>query len=178
MLSPGSSGDVNQSNSTTAGAVAANDNDTSQATDQSQAGGGPGSDNTQIAGQDAANYQDADADAKAVQLHPSNTAVSIRVLSPGSDGDVTQSNDATAIGIAKNDNDTHQTIDQSQGTAAPAPAKASEGSKEKDAYKARLGRDADRRPEGRQPAEGRRRRDGRAGEAEQQGRLDPRAQPW
>ena len=134
VLSPGSSGDVTQSNATTAGAVAANDNDTSQTVDQSQAGAGPGSDSTQIAGQDAANHQDADADAKAVQLHPSNTAVSIRVLSPGDDGDVTQSNDATALGIAKNDNDSHQTIDQSQGTAAPAPAKVTESSKGKDAH--------------------------------------------
>ena len=126
VLSPGSNGDVTQSNSATAGALAANDNDTKQDTDQSQSGGGPGSDSTQIAGQAAANDQDADADATAVQLHPSNTATSIRVLSPGSDGDVTQSNSTTALAGALNSNETKQSIDQSQGAAAPAPAKATE----------------------------------------------------
>jgi hypothetical protein len=126
VLSPGSNGDVSQSNSATAGAVAANDNDTKQDTDQSQSGGGSGSDYTQIAGQAAANHQDADADATAVQLHPSNTATSIRVLSPGHDGDVTQSNSTTALAAGLNDNETKQTIDQSQGTAAPAPAKTAE----------------------------------------------------
>ena len=39
----------------------------------------------------------------------------MRVLSKGDDGDVTQSNDATAVGIAKNDNETKQSIDQTQG---------------------------------------------------------------
>ena len=73
-----------------------------------------GSDYTQIAGQEADSKQKADADAKAVQVKPSNTAASIRVLSPGENGDVTQSNDATAVGIAKNDNETKQSIDQSQ----------------------------------------------------------------
>ena len=47
-------------------------------------------------------------------MKPSNTAGSIRVLSPGDDGNVTQSNDATAVGIAKNDNETKQSIDQTQ----------------------------------------------------------------
>jgi hypothetical protein len=125
VLSPGNNGDVTQSNSATAGAVAANDNDTKQDTDQTQAGGGSGSDYTQIAGQAAANHQDADADATAVQLHPSNTAGSIRVLSPGDDGDVTQSNSTTAVAAGLNDNETKQSIDQSQGSAA-APAKTSE----------------------------------------------------
>jgi hypothetical protein len=125
VLSPGDNGDVNQSNSATAGALAANDNDTKQDADQTQAGGGSGSDYTQIAGQAAANHQDADADATAVQLHPSNTAGSIRVLSPGDDGDVTQSNSTTALAAGLNDNETKQSIDQSQGSAA-APAKTSE----------------------------------------------------
>ena len=125
VLSPGDNGDVNQSNSATAGALAANDNDTKQDTDQTQAGGGSGSDYTQIAGQAAANHQNADADATAVQLHPSNTAGSIRVLSPGNDGDVTQSNSTTALAAGLNDNETKQSIDQSQG-AVTAPAKTSE----------------------------------------------------
>ena len=125
VLSPGSNGDVTQSNSATAGALAANDNDTKQDTDQTQAGGGSGSDYTQIAGQAAANHQNADADATAVQLHPSNTATSIRVLSPGNDGNVTQSNTTTALAAGLNGNETKQSIDQSQGGAA-APAKTSE----------------------------------------------------
>jgi hypothetical protein len=89
VLSPGSSGDVTQSNSTTAVGIAANDNDTKQDTDQTQAGGGSGSDYTQVAGQGAKSTQDADADATAKQIAPTNEAFSIRVLSPGSNGDVT-----------------------------------------------------------------------------------------
>ena len=138
VLSPGNSGDLTQSNSATAGAAALNGNKTDQSIDQSQTGGtqpsyadgkkpdeksGYGSDYTQVAGQDASNKQDADADATAVQLKPSNTASSIRVLSPGDDGDVSQSNDATALGIAANGNKTDQSTEQSQG-GAPAPSDA------------------------------------------------------
>ena len=138
VLSPGNSGDLTQSNSATAGAAALNGNKTDQSIDQSQTGGtqpsyadgkkpdeksGYGSDYTQVAGQDASNKQDADADATAVQVKPSNTASSIRVLSPGDDGDVSQSNDATALGIAANGNKTDQSTEQSQG-GAPAPSDA------------------------------------------------------
>ncbi len=115
VLSPGNDGAVTQSNSTTAAAIAANANKTSQSTAQSQTGGAPGSDSTQIAGQEAKNKQDADADAKAVQIAPSNERSSIRVLSPGNGGDVTQSNSATAGAAALNGNSTDQSIDQSQG---------------------------------------------------------------
>ena len=124
VLSPGDNGDVTQSNSASAGALAANGNETDQSTDQSQTGGGPGSDYTQIAGQDASNKQSADADAKAVQVKPTNSATSIRVLSPGDDGDVTQSNNTTALAAALNGNKTDQSIDQSQGTAPMEAAKA------------------------------------------------------
>ena len=139
VLSPGNDGDVTQSNSATAGAAALNGNQTDQSVDQSQAGGaapsyadekkpddksGSGSDYTQVAGQAASNHQDADADATAVQVKPSNTASSIRVLSPGNDGDVSQSNDATAVGIAANLNKTDQSIEQSQGgSSAPSDAR-------------------------------------------------------
>jgi hypothetical protein len=115
VLSPGDNGDVTQSNSASAGALAANGNSTDQSVDQTQAGGGWGSDSTQIAGQSADNDQRADADATAVQVKPENTASSIRVLSPGDDGNVTQSNDATALGAALNGNETTQSIDQTQG---------------------------------------------------------------
>ena len=115
VLSPGDDGDVTQSNDATAIGIAANGNKTEQSIDQSQAGGGGhGSDYAQIAGQEAGNYQKADADATAVQVKPTNTASSIRVLSPGDDGDVTQSNDATALGVALNLNHTDQSIDQQQ----------------------------------------------------------------
>ena len=114
VLSPGDAGDVTQSNSASAGALAANGNETSQDTGQTQSGGGSGSDYTQIAGQAADNHQSADADATAVQVKPENTASSIRVLSPGDDGDVTQSNSTTAIAAALNLNKTDQLIDQSQ----------------------------------------------------------------
>ena len=119
VLSPGDDGDVTQSNSVSAGALAANGNKTDQSVDQSQAGGGKGSDATQIAGQEAGNYQKADADATAVQVKPSNTASSIRVLSPGDDGNVTQSNSTTALATGLNGNKTDQSIDQSQGGRHP-----------------------------------------------------------
>ena len=160
VLSPGNDGAVSQSNTTTAGAIAANGNKTSQSTDQSQTGGGYGSPYTQIAGQEAKNAQSADADAKAVQVAPSNDALSIRVLSPGNDGDVTQSNAATAGAVAANGNETKQSIDQTQAGSG-----------------LRLGRHADRRP-GRVLEAVRRRRRGRgAGEARERRHLDPRAEP-
>jgi hypothetical protein len=120
VLSPGDNGNVTQSNEATAGAAALNGNETQQSTDQSQGGGGYGSDQTQIAGQDASSDQTANADATAAQVKPSNSASSIRVLSPGNDGDVSQSNSATAIGIAANGNSTDQTTDQSQGGSGHA----------------------------------------------------------
>ena len=51
------------------------------------------------------------------------TRQSIRVLSPGNGGDVTQSNSATAGAAALNGNETDQTVDQTQsGGAAPSYA--------------------------------------------------------
>jgi hypothetical protein len=123
VLSPGDDGDLTQSNSVSAGALAANGNSTDQTADQSQTGGGYGSDATQIAGQEAGNYQSADADATAVQVKPTNTASSIRVLSPGDDGNVTQSNSTTALAAGLNGTETSQSVDQSQG-GAPAPKDA------------------------------------------------------
>ena len=134
VLSPGDAGDVTQSNSASAGALAANGNETSQDTGQTQSGGGSGSDYTQIAGQAADNHQSADADATAVQVKPENTASSIRVLSPGDDGEVTQSNSTTAIAAGLNGNETEQTVDQSQGTAAPKSAEKTDETKEKSVY--------------------------------------------
>ena len=114
VLSPGNDGDVSQSNSATAVGIAANLNLTGQSIDQEQTGSGYGSDHTQVAGQEASSKQSADAGALAVQLKPSNTNQSIRVLSPGDDGDVSQSNSTTAVAAALNLNETSQSIDQSQ----------------------------------------------------------------
>ena len=47
-------------------------------------------------------------------MKPSNSNQSIRVLSPGNDGDVSQSNSTTAVAAALNANKTDQSIDQSQ----------------------------------------------------------------
>src|SRR4029077_5441333 len=141
VLSPGNGGNVSQSNSTTAVAAALNGNKTDQSVDQSQGGGmapttlreddgygkskpDKGSDGTQIAGQSATSNQSADADATAVQVKPSNSASSIRVLSPGNDGDVSQSNAATAVAAGLNANKTDQSIEQSQGgSSAPSDAR-------------------------------------------------------
>ena len=123
VLSPGDGGDVSQSNSADADAKAANGNLTGQEIDQSQGGSG-----TQVAGQKNDSDQSAEAGAAAVQEKPSNTAVGIRVLSPGDDGDVEQSNSADADAKALNGNLTHQDIDQSQGGAA-APVRDSDAAK-------------------------------------------------
>jgi hypothetical protein len=134
VLSPGDGGSVNQENNSKAKSKAENDNDLEQDVDQAQGGGGVpmssgstgGYDNykddcckhggtgIQAAGQKAVNLQKADANAKSVQYKPSNTNISVRVLSPGDDGDVSQENNSYADATAKNDNDTKQKIDQTQ----------------------------------------------------------------
>jgi len=132
VLSPGDGGDVSQSNSADADALAANGNLTGQEIDQSQGGSaapcGCEHGGTQVAGQSNDSDQSAEADAAAVQEKPSNTAVGIRVLSPGDDGDVTQSNSADADAKAVNGNLTHQDVDQSQGGSA-APVRDSDAAK-------------------------------------------------
>src|SRR4029453_7392173 len=55
VLSPGNEGGVSQPNTPGAGPLAANANKTSQSTTQSQTGGSPGSEYTQVAGQAADN---------------------------------------------------------------------------------------------------------------------------
>ena len=176
VLSPGNDGNVTQSNDATAVGIAKNDNETKQSIDQTQPGG-YGSDYTQVAGQKAKNEQKADADATAVQLKPSNTASSIRVLSPGDDGDVEQSNSTTAIAAGLNDNETKQSIDQTQGSASKEKHDGTRGQGDRREGRShgqgRLLLHADRRPGGRQRAEGRRRRDGRAVQAVELERLDP-----
>jgi hypothetical protein len=114
IFSPGDDGPVSQSNTSIAGALAANGNETTQSVEQDQTGGGPGGSSTQIAGQKADNDQDADADADSKQVHPQNTNVSVRIFSPGDNGPVTQSNTSAAGALAANTNTTCQCITQSQ----------------------------------------------------------------
>jgi hypothetical protein len=112
VLSPGNNGSVTQRNDSTAKAIAANLNSTDQ--DVTQAAGWHGSTN-QTAGQLAGNLQGADASAQSAQIAPSNTNADVRVLSPGSGGDVTQANTSTALGVALNKNKTEQEIEQGLG---------------------------------------------------------------
>ena len=121
VLSPGDSGSVSQSNDASSNAEAGNSNAADQSADQEQAGGsccsGTGS---QIVGQSADNEQDAAALAATKQENPSNENVSVRVLSPGDDGSVSQSNEASSNATAANQNGTKQTADQAQpGSSCP-----------------------------------------------------------
>jgi hypothetical protein len=113
VLSPGNGGNVSQSNTVLAGSLAANGNQTGQTASQTQAGG-PGSGYGQTVGQAAANKQDAWADSTATQHGAKNKNISVRVLSPGDDGDVSQSNTVAGIAAALNGNGTSQTASQNQ----------------------------------------------------------------
>src|SRR2546421_306831 len=79
-------------------------------------GTGPAAASTPLAGQDAGqsadSQQSATSSATSTQYHPSNDNISVRVLSPGNDGDVTQSNSSRALSFAGNSNDTDQTVKQ------------------------------------------------------------------
>jgi hypothetical protein len=67
----------------------------------------------QTAGQIATNTQSATAAASSTQIAPQNTNVNVRVLSPGSNGPVSQTNASTAAALAGNVNLTGQGITQS-----------------------------------------------------------------
>jgi hypothetical protein len=79
-----------------------------------EGGSGAGQD----AGQSAGSGQSASGGSGAYQLGPSNSAGSIRVLSPGDNGSVSQSNNTTAGAVAANLNKTDQSVDQSQSGGA------------------------------------------------------------
>ena len=70
----------------------------------------------QAATQSADTGQAALAASSATQVQPSNQNISVRVLSPGDDGAVNQSNDATSSANATNDATTKQSADQSAGS--------------------------------------------------------------
>ena len=120
-LSPGGGGPVTQSNDASSDAEAGNLNGTEQSADQTQAGADSckcGSGGDQIIGQAADNQQEAGALAATVQEKPSNENISVRVLSPGNDGPVTQSNEASSDATAANLNGTEQTAEQNQAGGA------------------------------------------------------------
>lgn len=110
VLSPGSNGSVSQSNAASSNAAAGNLNGTAQSATQNQAGGG----GSQAIGQSADSEQGAAALAGTVQKNPSNSNISVRVLSPGDDGDVSQSNTASSDATAANVNGTKQAAGQNQ----------------------------------------------------------------
>jgi hypothetical protein len=126
VLSDGNDGPVTQTNASQAGALAGNKNDTSQHADQSQGGGGGG---TQAAEQQAYNDQHASADAESKQIHPSNQNIGVRVLSPGNDGPVTQTNASGAVALAGNKNSTTQNASQDQGGSKDGYSKDSKDCK-------------------------------------------------
>jgi hypothetical protein len=115
VLSPGDNGNVSQSNNSSAASGAANANLTGQATSQIQSAGGAAAKALQTAGQDAANMQNAESKADSTQDHPSNENISVRVLSPGNDGNVSQENNSEAKSFAGNENGTLQKTQQAQG---------------------------------------------------------------
>ena len=97
--SAGDGGVVAQTNGSSATSVAGNANSTNQ--QAAQQGGAPG---VAMASQSATNDQTADSTATSTQDHPSNTNISVRIMSPGDDGSVTQTNDSSAKSAAGNKN--------------------------------------------------------------------------
>jgi hypothetical protein len=108
--SPGDGGVVAQTNGSSATSVAGNANSTNQ--QAAQQGATPG---VAVAGQSATNDQTANSTATSTQDHPQNTNISVRIMSPGDDGSVTQTNDSSAKSAAGNKNSTTQSAGQSGG---------------------------------------------------------------
>jgi hypothetical protein len=117
--SPGSGGSATQGNSDNSSATAGNANTTGQGTEQTQAGAcGCDGSGSQTVGQAASNEQQAGAASEAKQIEPKNTNIAVRVLSPGNDGDVSQSNTVDSSAKAGNENGTGQSASQTQGGAS------------------------------------------------------------
>jgi hypothetical protein len=121
ILSSGSdNGDVKQTNDASAESSAKNESFTGQAAYQDQGvtssgNGGPGGDVEQRGSQDSDTYQKADSKAESYQVVPINVNAPISILSHGSNnGDVHQTNDASADSSARNSSGTVQIAGQSQ----------------------------------------------------------------
>jgi len=124
VLSPGNGGNVSQTNAVGSRADAGNAAGTSQTGTQTAAGGSScgcsgSSAPIQTADQSASTDQDAAALSHATQVDPSNTAVSVRVLSPGDGGSVSQANTVASSAAAGNLAGTTQSSHQAAGGAAP-----------------------------------------------------------
>src|SRR6478609_757731 len=107
VLSPGNDGNVSQTNAVGSNATAGNAAGTSQTGSQTATGGSScgcsgGSTPIQVSDQSASTGQDATALSHATQIDPSNTSVSVRVLSPGNDGNVSQANTVGSSALAGN----------------------------------------------------------------------------
>jgi hypothetical protein len=116
VLSEGDDGNVTQSNGVDSKATSGNAATTGQTSTQTQGGScgcGSGS-GIQTGKQDAGTEQESAAASEAKQIDPSNTNVSIRVLSPGNGGNVTQSNTATSNAMSGNTAATTQNSTQAQ----------------------------------------------------------------
>jgi hypothetical protein len=122
VLSPGNDGNVSQTNAVGSQAAAGNAATTGQTGTQSAAGGGScgcsSSTPIQTSDQSASTDQTAAAASQATQTDPSNTNVSVRVLSPGDDGSVSQTNAVGSAATAANLTGTSQSSQQSAAAAA------------------------------------------------------------
>jgi hypothetical protein len=113
VLSPGDNGDVTQSNTVSSNATAANANVTGQSANQTAGQGACGcTGGTQAVGQEADSSQAATALSYAKQSGASNTNIPVRVLSPGDNGDVSQTNSVESDATAANINATGQSAEQ------------------------------------------------------------------
>lgn len=120
VLSPGNDGNVSQTNAVGSQAAAGNSATTSQSGTQAAAGGSCGCSSSapiQTSDQSASTGQKAVAGSQATQVDPSNTTVSVRVLSPGDGGSVSQTNAVDSTAAAGNRAATSQTSGQAD--AAP-----------------------------------------------------------
>ena len=123
VLSEGNNGNVSQTNGVSSRADAGNAAATGQTASQTATGGSScgcsgGSAPIQLSDQSASTGQDAGALSHATQIDPSNTSVSVRVLSKGDDGNVSQANNVGSSALAGNLANTTQSSRQA---AAAAP---------------------------------------------------------
>jgi hypothetical protein len=108
---PAPSGSTQANDASSAG-TSTNAAPTTQTASQSGSSGGSGVQSSQ---QDASTHQAAVAESSATQVKPSNSNISVRVLSPGNDGAVSQSNEADSTADATNTATTTQSSNQNQG---------------------------------------------------------------
>jgi hypothetical protein len=122
VLSPGNDGTVHQSNEASSTADASNTAATTQGSSQTGSGSG-----IQSSTQSADTTQKAIGLSSATQVKPENSNLSVRVLSPGNGGSVSQSNEAESSATAKNTAPVTQTSSQnalgsSCGCSSTSPA--------------------------------------------------------